>query len=150
MWSCGGNGPAWVMRVSAGMFELNRTGDDTSGKAWKRIPQMGVNTLAFRGPQHGAFYAVDADCCPITKQLPWEKSRRWLDLVARSGTPLFVSVDRSALTDAMGGRVASIACRGIEGRAVGRAAGLDGIKHAHAVEFARPDRHVRLVLTRVR
>lgn len=65
----------------------------------KRIPKMGVNTLAFRGAQQGSFYAADADCCPVTKQLPWEKAKQWLDLVSRSGTPLFVSVDRSALTD---------------------------------------------------
>lgn len=63
----------------------------------------GVNTLAFRLAQHGSFFAVDADCVPCTPQTPWATSRQFLDLVARSGTALFVSVDpasRTAETDA--------------------------------------------------
>jgi alpha-galactosidase len=87
-----------VSHLCAGIFELNRIGDDTSGNDWRRNPQMGVNTLAFRGPQSGAFYGADADCCAITHRLPWEKARQWLDLVSRSGTPLFISVERKALT----------------------------------------------------
>src|SRR4051812_1067260 len=82
-----------VSHLSAGLFELNRIGDDTSGQDWHRNPQMGVNALAFRGPHQGAFYGADADCCPITTRLDWSKARQWLDLVARSGTPLFVSVE---------------------------------------------------------
>ena len=38
----------------------NRTGDDTSGRIWERTRRMGVNTLAFRLPQHNAFYHIDA------------------------------------------------------------------------------------------
>jgi alpha-galactosidase len=55
---------------------------------------MGVNCLAFRGAQNGAFYLVDADCCGLSKTngVPWDKNRQWLDLLARSGTPLFVSL----------------------------------------------------------
>jgi alpha-galactosidase len=87
-----------ISHLCAGMFELNRIGDDTSGNEWRRNPQMGVNTLAFRAPQQGSFYGADADCCPITKRLEWKKARQWLDLVSRSGTPLFVSVDRTAVT----------------------------------------------------
>ncbi len=36
-------------------------------------------------------FAADADCVGLTKRVPWEMNRLWLDLVARSGTPLFVS-----------------------------------------------------------
>lgn len=85
--------------LSAGVFELQRTGDDTSGQDFNRTRRMGVNTLAFRGPQHGAFFAVDADCVPVTPQIPWALGCRWLDLVARSGTPLFVSADPRAVGD---------------------------------------------------
>jgi len=83
--------------LGAGLFELQRTGDDTSGRDFHRTRRMGVNTLAFRGPQHGAFFALDADCAPITPDVPWELASRWLDLVARSGTALFVSPDPKAL-----------------------------------------------------
>jgi alpha-galactosidase len=58
---------------------------------------MGVNTLAFRMPQHDAFFAVDADCVGLTNDIPWEKNAQWLDLLSRSGTPLFVSADPTAL-----------------------------------------------------
>lgn len=77
--------------LSAGVFELNRIGDDTSGRAWDRTRRMGVNTLAFRAPQHRTFYAADPDCAPITKDVPWDLNKRWLELVAASGMPLLVS-----------------------------------------------------------
>jgi len=83
--------------LGAGLFEVQRTGDDTSGREFDRTRRMGVNTLAFRGPQHSAFFALDADCAPITPQVPWELASRWLDLEARSGTALFVSPDPKAL-----------------------------------------------------
>ncbi len=59
---------------------------------------MGVNTLAFRAPHHGAFYAADPDCVPVTRAVPWALTREWLELVAGSGTMLFVSL----ATDATG------------------------------------------------
>ncbi len=86
--------------LSAGVFEVNRIGDDTSGRHWDRNRRMGVNTLAFRACQQGSFYAADADVCAITPELDWKMARRWLELVSRSGTPLFVSMDERALGDA--------------------------------------------------
>ncbi|MDQ6842728.1 MAG: hypothetical protein M3Z92_00045 [Bacteroidota bacterium] len=82
--------------LSAGLFELNRIGDDTSGNEWDRTRKMGVNTLAFRGIQQGAFYAADADCVGLTAKIPWDKNRQWMELVAKSGTPLFISAQPEA------------------------------------------------------
>ncbi len=87
-----------VPHLSAGVFELSRTGDDTSGRFWERTRRMGVNTLAFRMPQHDVFQWCDADCVGLTKNVDWEKNKQWLDVLARSGTPLFVS----AAPDAVG------------------------------------------------
>jgi alpha-galactosidase len=56
--------------LSAGLFELNRIGDDTSGNEWARTKKMGVNTLAFRAIHHGAFYAADSDCVGLTNKVP--------------------------------------------------------------------------------
>jgi alpha-galactosidase len=86
-----------VSHLSAGHFEICRVGDDTSGTDWSRTRKMGVNTLAFRGPQHGAFYVADADCVGVTTAVPWSFNRQWLDLLARSGTMLFVSLAPDAL-----------------------------------------------------
>jgi alpha-galactosidase len=80
-----------VGHLGAGIFESQRTGDDTSGKLWERTRRMGVNTLAFRMPQHGTFFALDADCVAITEAVPWRLTQQWLDVVARSGTSLFIS-----------------------------------------------------------
>jgi len=85
--------------LSAGVFELNRIGDDTSGKDWDRTRKMGINTLGFRIPQHNTFYATDADCVGLTNDIPWEKNSQWLQLLAESGTPLFVSPQPDALGD---------------------------------------------------
>ncbi|HWA24181.1 MAG TPA: hypothetical protein VG734_00805 [Lacunisphaera sp.] len=87
-----------VGHLGAGLFEIQRTGDDTSGRVWERTRRMGVNTLAFRLPQHGTFFASDPDCAAHTQKTPWEFDRQFLDLVARSGTALFVSVDPRTVT----------------------------------------------------
>lgn len=86
-----------VSHLSAGVFELCRIGDDTSGREWSRTRKMGVNCLAFRSVQSGAFYIADADCVGITNEIPWALNRQWLDLVARSGTTLFVSLAPDAV-----------------------------------------------------
>ena len=78
--------------------DIQRTGDDTSGREWERTKKYGINTLAFRMMQHGAFYQVDADCVGITCDVPWEKNAQWLDVLAKSGTPLFVSIGEDAFT----------------------------------------------------
>lgn len=88
-----------IGHLGAGFFELQRTGGDTSGMEWDRTRRMGVNTLAFRMPQHGNFYHIDADCVGITKDIDWNQNRQWLELLSVSGTPLFVSVASDAYTD---------------------------------------------------
>ena len=86
-----------VSHLSAGLFEIQRIGDDTSGQEWARTVKMGVNTLAFRAVQQDAFYEADADCVGLTTKIAWEHNRQWLDLVSRSGTPLFVSAQAEAV-----------------------------------------------------
>ncbi|WP_433159031.1 hypothetical protein [Kribbella sp. CA-247076] len=88
-----------VGHLAAGLVDIQRTGDDTSGRDWERTRKMGVNTLAFRLPQHDRFFTVDADCVPCTPETPWELNERFLELIARSGTALFVSVDPAARTE---------------------------------------------------
>jgi alpha-galactosidase len=90
-----------VGHLAAGLTDIQRTGDDTSGRCWERSRRMGVNTLAFRLAQHRRFFCVDADCVPCTPATPWDHNRQLLDLVARSGTALFVSVDPRARSKAV-------------------------------------------------
>jgi alpha-galactosidase len=85
-----------VSHLSAGVFELNRIGDDTSGREWERTLKYGVNTMGFRLPQHNTFYAVDGDCVGLTTQIPWKNNRQWMQLLAESGAPLFISAQPEA------------------------------------------------------
>jgi alpha-galactosidase len=87
-----------IGHLAAGLVHLQRTGDDTSGREWERTRKMGINTLAFRMPQHGVFFQCDADCVGITDKVPWALNCQWLKLLAESGTPLFVSADPKAMT----------------------------------------------------
>ena len=89
-----------IGHLCAGLVHANRTGDDTSGRYWEVTRVTGVNTLAFRLCQHGTFYCADADCVGITDRIDWQKNRQWTDLLARSGTALFVSVRPGSLPEA--------------------------------------------------
>ena len=85
-----------VAHLGQGIFDLQRTGDDTSGRQWERTRRMGVNTLAFRLPQHGTFFVVDPDVVGITESVPWEFNRQWLDVLAQSGAATLVSAGPQA------------------------------------------------------
>ena len=89
-----------IGHLGAGLMQLSRTGDDTSGKAWDRTRKMGINTLAFRLCQHKAFFDVDADCVGVTGAINWKWNRQWAELLAKSSTPLFASIKPGVLTDA--------------------------------------------------
>ena len=94
--------------LGQGIFDLQRIGDDTSGHQWERTRRMGVNTLAFRLPQHGTFFTVDPDMVGLTDAVSWELNRQWLDVLAQTGAATIVAVapsqrgpeQRAALKDA--------------------------------------------------
>lgn len=100
-----------VSHLAAGIFQIQRTGDDTSGRNWERTRYMGINTLAMRMPQHRIFYDCDADCSPITPALDPELAAAWLDVLSRSGTPLFVSARPGTLTHRQEAQVAEAFAR---------------------------------------
>ena len=85
-----------VGHLAVGIFDAQRTGDDVSSGNWDRTRRMGVNTLAFRLPQHGSFFTLDPDCVPLAVEVPWEKTRQWLNAVANSGTALLISAQPEA------------------------------------------------------
>lgn len=86
-----------VTHLATGFHEVQRIGDDTSGRSWNRNRRMGVNTLAFRAAQHRTFYEIDPDIVAITKAVPWSLVEQWLRLVSESGAALFVAVEPSVI-----------------------------------------------------
>ena len=87
-----------VGHIAAGIFESQRIGDDTSGHDWERTRRYGVNTLSHRICQHRTFSHVDPDIVAMTQAVDWKKTSQWMDVVARSGTSLFLSPDPAAMT----------------------------------------------------
>jgi alpha-galactosidase len=87
-----------VGHLAAGIFESQRIGDDTSGREWERTRRFGVNALAHRMQQHRTFSHVDPDCVAITSAVGWRETSQWMDLVARSGTSLFLSPEPTSIT----------------------------------------------------
>ncbi len=87
-----------VGHIAAGIFESQRIGDDTSGRDWERTRRFGVNTLAHRIAQHRTFSHVDPDIVAMTSAVNWRQTSQWMDVVARSGTSLFLSPDPTAMT----------------------------------------------------
>ena len=79
--------------LCAGLFETSRVGSDTSGKKWEQTRRNGVGAVAFKGIENGTLFAADPDCAGLASAgaIPWEKNRQWIDLLARSGMPCFVS-----------------------------------------------------------
>jgi alpha-galactosidase len=82
-----------VGHIGAGLFEAQRVGDDVSSNAWERTRRMGINALAYRLAQNGTFFVCDPDCAAHTERTPWKLDSQFLDLIARSGTALFISAD---------------------------------------------------------
>ncbi len=86
-----------VNHLCAGLFEASRVGPDTSGKNWEATKRNGVGAVAFKGLENGTFFAADPDCAGLASEgaIPWEKNRQWIDLLSRSGMPLFISWRRT-------------------------------------------------------
>jgi alpha-galactosidase len=122
-----------VSHLSAGLFELNRTGDDTSGHEWARTVKMGVNTVAFRLPQHNAFYAVDGDCVGLTTQIPWEKNKQWMQLLTGSGAPLFISAQPEAIGPDQRAFIKECFARAAQPQPLGQP--LDWLTNPHPTEW---------------
>lgn len=119
-----------VGHLAAGLVAVQRIGDDTSGLQWERTRRMGVNALATRLPQHGRFFVVDADCVPATAATPWALNRQFLDLVAQSGTALFLSLDPRSLDAAVTADLEAAVRVALDGGVAGGVEPLDLVGNA--------------------
>lgn len=99
--------------LAAGLFEIQRTGDDTSGCDWSLTARCGPNALGMRAHHHGTFYAQDGDCVGLSfaGAIGWEQNRQWIDLLARSGGAFFVSWERALLDAPVRGALAAAFAR---------------------------------------
>lgn len=124
-----------VGHLAAGLVHAQRIGDDTSGRLPDRTRRMGVNGLAFRIAQHGRLFAIDADCIASTAATCWGSHRQILDLVARSGTALFVSVDPATRSDGVDADLAAALGIALDGGAPGGVEPLDWMRTSTPTEW---------------
>lgn len=90
-----------IPHLAAGFVHLNRIGADTSAVSWAQTRKHGINALAFRLPQNKAFYMADADCVGILdNKIKWKYTGALLELISKSGSPLFISCSHGTLNDA--------------------------------------------------
>ena len=120
---------------AAGLFEIQRIGDDTSGYDWGRTRNYGVNTLGMRMIHHGTFYFADGDCVGLANAgaIPWRLNSRWLDLSSRSGAALFVSWKRELATPEIRDALETALRRAARGRPTGEP--LDWMERVRPVRW---------------
>lgn len=119
-----------VGHLAAGLVDVQRVGDDTSGRRWERTRRMGVNALAFRLAQNRALFTVDADCVASTTSTPWDKNRQFLDIVAKSGTALFLSIDPATRGPELDRDVRRAVQIALDGGSVGGVEPLDWLQNS--------------------
>ena len=84
--------------LAAGIHDIVRSGNDTSGHHWYITRDYGINTLAFRQCQNEAFFMTDADCAAFTDRVPTELNLRFAELISLSDSALFISAAPGILT----------------------------------------------------
>ena len=109
--------PAWCRPSEPATTPPAGSGSAPGGWASTRWPS------AWR--QHRPFFTVDADCVASTPQTDWHLNRQFLDLIARSGTALFVSVDPATRTDAVDADLASALRLALDGGVPGGVEPMD-------------------------
>lgn len=77
--------------LAAGIHDIVRSGNDTSGHHWWITRDYGINTLAFRQYQNKAFFMTDADCAAFTDRVPIDLNLQFADLLAMSNSAFFIS-----------------------------------------------------------
>ena len=85
--------------LSAGIHSVQRTGGDTSGRAYEWTKRDGVNTV-MRLPTNNIFYNVDPDCAAFTNQVPTDINLDFLEMCAYTGMATLASVTPGCLNDA--------------------------------------------------
>jgi alpha-galactosidase len=93
--------------LSAGIHSVQRTGGDTSGRAYEWTKRDGVNTV-MRLPTNNIFYNVDPDCAAVTDQVPVDSNLDFLEMCAYTGMTTLASVTPGCLNDAQMQRINEI------------------------------------------
>lgn len=80
-----------VNHLAAGIHQIQRSGNDTSGRHFEFTRRYGVHSM-MRLPQNNAFFKTDPDCAAFTEKVSKKLNLDFLEMAAMTGSATFASV----------------------------------------------------------
>ncbi len=80
-----------INHLAAGIFSVQRTGHDTSGRVYE-ITRAAASAAVLRLPQNKTFFSADPDCAAFTERVPISANLDFLELCAVTGQATLASV----------------------------------------------------------
>ena len=80
-----------VNHLAAGVHQIQRSGNDTSGRHFEFTRRYGIHSM-MRAPQNNAFFRTDPDCAAFTKKVSIPLNLDFLEMAAITGSATFASV----------------------------------------------------------
>lgn len=87
-----------IGHLVAGIHEVQRVGNDTSGRVYEYTIRNGIHSM-MRMPQNETFFRADFDCAAFTEMVPTELNLDFLESMAITGTTTFASVTPGILKE---------------------------------------------------
>lgn len=88
-----------VNHLAAGIHQIQRSGNDTSGRHFEFTRRYGVHSM-MRAPQNNAFFKTDPDCAAFTEKVSKKLNFNFLEMAAITGSATFASVTPGILNTA--------------------------------------------------
>lgn len=88
-----------VNHLAAGVHQIQRSGNDTSGRHFEFTRRFGVHSM-MRAPQNNAFFRTDPDCAAFTAKVSIPLNLDFLEMAAITGSATFASVTPGILNSA--------------------------------------------------
>lgn len=88
-----------INHLAAGIHQIQRSGNDTSGRHFEFTRRFGVHSMV-RAPQNSAFFKTDPDCAAFTEKVSKDLNFDFLEMAAITGSATFASVTPGILNDA--------------------------------------------------
>lgn len=80
-----------INHLAAGIHQIQRSGNDTSGRHFEFTRRFGVHSMV-RAPQNNAFFRTDPDCAAFTEKVSIPLNLDFLEMAAITGAATFASV----------------------------------------------------------
>ena len=88
-----------INHLAAGIHQVQRSGNDTSGRHFENTRRYGVHSM-MRAPQNNAFFRTDPDCAAFTDKVSKKLNFDFLEMAAITGSATFASVTPKILNTA--------------------------------------------------